>query len=369
MLIKTSKNNKKGFTLIELLVVIAIIGLLATISVVALNNSRARARDSRRASDIKQIHTALELYFNANDKYPDNLEDLEAALLMNPVPTAPTPADGDCDDSDNTYVYNKIEDKNYSLSYCLGNNTGGLLAGPSYASPAHLQSGGLSSFNCGDVFTDSRDGNTYATVQIGAQCWMAENLNHDDNVCSSATWVNFEDESWCGCYENDSSNCDNHGLLYQWSVAINICPTGWKLPSDEDWNVLENTVVGIINSPNPQYPCFTSELEADIGWKRCADDTGTNEGANGVGKALKETGLGFGDGVGTNLVGFNAKLPGARNGDGLYYHINSFAPIWTSTSYSTPNRVWYRLWCGCASTIARFDGNKANAFPVRCLLN
>ena len=53
--------NKKGFTLIELLVVIAIIGLLSTMAVVSLNNARAKARDARRLSDIKQLSTILEL--------------------------------------------------------------------------------------------------------------------------------------------------------------------------------------------------------------------------------------------------------------------------------------------------------------------
>ncbi|PIW79613.1 MAG: pilus assembly protein, partial [Parcubacteria group bacterium CG_4_8_14_3_um_filter_48_16] len=55
--------NKKGFTLIELLVVIAIIGLLSTLAVVALNNARLKARDAKRIADIKQIQTALELYY------------------------------------------------------------------------------------------------------------------------------------------------------------------------------------------------------------------------------------------------------------------------------------------------------------------
>ncbi len=151
-MLREYKQNKPAFTLIELLVVIAIIGLLATLSVVALNNARARARDSRRASDIKQIHTALELYFNANHEYPNNLEDLETALLMNPVPTAPTPADGDCNNSDNIYTYTKIDDKDYVLSYCLGNDTGGLSAGISYASPLYLQEApGGSSLNSGLV--------------------------------------------------------------------------------------------------------------------------------------------------------------------------------------------------------------------------
>ena len=61
---------KKGFTLIELLVVIAIIALLSTLSVVALNSARAKSRDARRVSDIKQLRTALEMYFDQNMAYP-----------------------------------------------------------------------------------------------------------------------------------------------------------------------------------------------------------------------------------------------------------------------------------------------------------
>jgi general secretion pathway protein G len=62
--------NKKGFTLIELLVVIAIIGLLSTLAVVALSSARLKARDSKRLSDLKQVQTALELYFTDNNAYP-----------------------------------------------------------------------------------------------------------------------------------------------------------------------------------------------------------------------------------------------------------------------------------------------------------
>ena len=62
--------NKKGFTLIELLVVIAIIGLLSTLAVVALGSAREKARDSKRLSDLKQVQTALELYYTDNNAYP-----------------------------------------------------------------------------------------------------------------------------------------------------------------------------------------------------------------------------------------------------------------------------------------------------------
>jgi prepilin-type N-terminal cleavage/methylation domain-containing protein len=62
---------KKGFTLLELLVVIAIIGVLASIVMASLNSARSKARDAKRLSDVSQIKTALELYFNQYGYYPD----------------------------------------------------------------------------------------------------------------------------------------------------------------------------------------------------------------------------------------------------------------------------------------------------------
>ena len=73
MFLADSRKKNGGFTLIELLVVIAIIGLLATLAVVSLNNARAKSRDAKRVSDIRQLQTALELYFSDNDIYPNNV--------------------------------------------------------------------------------------------------------------------------------------------------------------------------------------------------------------------------------------------------------------------------------------------------------
>jgi prepilin-type N-terminal cleavage/methylation domain-containing protein len=66
-----SRASTPAFTLAELLVVIAIIGILSTLSVVALNNARSRARDTSRLSDARQIGTALEMYFDTNGAYPE----------------------------------------------------------------------------------------------------------------------------------------------------------------------------------------------------------------------------------------------------------------------------------------------------------
>jgi len=65
------KKNKRAFTLIELLVVVAIIGLLAAIAVIALNQARPKARDAKRVADVRQIQTALEMYFLDQNAYPD----------------------------------------------------------------------------------------------------------------------------------------------------------------------------------------------------------------------------------------------------------------------------------------------------------
>jgi len=64
------KNKTKGFTLIELLVVVAIIGMLATIVLVSLNTARAKARDTRRLADLRQVSLALEMHYDDGNSYP-----------------------------------------------------------------------------------------------------------------------------------------------------------------------------------------------------------------------------------------------------------------------------------------------------------
>lgn len=123
-------KNKQGFTLIELLVVIAIIGMLSTLSILALNSARVRSRDARRISDVRQIQTALEMYYNDNSDYPSTTTSL-VSTYMKAVPTPPTPTDGSfCPTAQPEYTYTRSgtleSNRTYTLVYCLGATTSGI---------------------------------------------------------------------------------------------------------------------------------------------------------------------------------------------------------------------------------------------------
>ncbi|MFA6171147.1 MAG: prepilin-type N-terminal cleavage/methylation domain-containing protein [Patescibacteria group bacterium] len=139
-------RKQKGFTLIELLVVIAIIGLLSTLAVVSLNNARQKSRDARRVSDVKQIQTALELFYNDVNGYPQTAgvttggtvtgpTSTGTTVYMSAVPTNPTPRP--TGGTDYTYT-NTLSGASYTLTYQLEGASGGLIAGAHTATPAGL---------------------------------------------------------------------------------------------------------------------------------------------------------------------------------------------------------------------------------------
>ena len=94
-------------------------------------------------------------------------------------------------------------------------------------------------------YVSDYDGNKYPTIKIGDQIWMAENLN--------VTHYSNGEEIISFCYDNDTAYCNRYGRLYTWG-SLNtenatdsmpgICPTNWHVPSDEEWDVMLDTIGG-----------------------------------------------------------------------------------------------------------------------------
>ncbi len=129
MFLFNRKKIRQGFTLIELLVVIAIIGLLSTISIIALNQARSKARDSRRLADMHQLVNAMNMYYDQYDGYPPLTDadmtglDLSADNVFIPDLASAGLISSDMKDPWNTpspfyYMYMTPAYSNFSTSWC-----------------------------------------------------------------------------------------------------------------------------------------------------------------------------------------------------------------------------------------------------------
>lgn len=162
-----------------------------------------------------------------------------------------------------------------------------------------------------EILIDSRDGKTYKTVKIGSQTWMAENLA-------------FKADSGCWVYDNHPFRyLANYGYLYAWEVSKNVCPTGWHLPSKDEFEKLIN-------------------------------NAGKNE--NEAGKALLPTGT----------SGFSAQF-GGYLGNG-YESINSVGYFWSSSPYDADYRWRLDLDNNYDPPKAKISvGYKDLFYSVRCI--
>jgi uncharacterized protein (TIGR02145 family) len=206
------------------------------------------------------------------------------------------------------------------------------------------------------------DGNTYRTVKIGDQWWMAENLkathyqNGDTipNVTNSAAWEGLTTGAYCE-QNNDISNVTVYGRLYNWFAATdsrNIAPAGWHVSTDVDWQQLE-MFLGL------------TYFQAAFG----NAFRGTDEGGK-----LKEVGtthwLSPNTGA-TNETGFSGLPGGYRNGIGSYDNSIGYCTfIWTSTeAYDdwADGFAKYRNLSSNDSRIYRLHDYMTSGFSVRCV--
>ncbi len=202
---------------------------------------------------------------------------------------------------------------------------------------------------------DSRDGKVYNSVQIGTQCWMAENLNVGIMIQGGEETTN-NDTIEKYCYNNELDSCTKYGGLYQWDEMMQyvttegvqgICPTGWHLPSDDEWKTMEMHL-------------GMSQAQTDAtGWR------GTDEGGK-----LKETGTTHWKSPNTgatNTSGFTALPGGYRNAVGYFGNLGSNGFWWSATANGSPN-AWSRYLSYSSDKV--FRGNylgKDYGFSVRCL--
>lgn len=214
-------------------------------------------------------------------------------------------------------------------------------------------------FSCGQDFTDDRDGETYATVQVGDQCWMAESLRIDCESYDSNYNNVGEAEEWSG-----SNNCgeipDYNHLHYQWDVAMDgsttegvqgLCPDEWRVPSDDDWRVLEG------NSDSTwSYQDFLDWDSNDTGYR--GDD---------VGDRLKDEEEEWFYSSPKTVTGVDL-LPGGSRLDSGFISSLGWVGMWWTSSESGDGEAWTRRLDDTGGEVSRVDYNsKESGLSINCM--
>jgi len=232
-------------------------------------------------------------------------------------------------------------------------------------------------FTCGDTL--SYESKNYDTVLIGNQCWLAENLDYDDG-CSSNGWVNESDTGWCGYY-NGSSTDDTYGLLYQWSAAMNgtttegaqgICPSGWHLPTHDEYTTLERQICSDIGNSDcdTTFPYNTSTIGYLGDGEAPAMAASTTLWTDGL--LVQDTTNFATSGLDVFPAGYRYYFSGDYFPAGYRYYFSgdyasrsNNALLWSSTEDGT--NAWLRYLDYNYTGVTRSSDDKANGFSVRCL--
>ena len=174
----------------------------------------------------------------------------------------------------------------------------------------------------GSFLTDV-EGREYKTVRIGGQIWMAENMKTSKATDGLNVKSYFPD--------NDKNNFEKYGRLYTWNVARSLCPQGWRLPTDNDWEILRNYL-------------------------------GSHAGAK-----LKDTLSWISPGFNTsNETHFSARPAGYANFNSSETYFGTRTVFWSSTAKDT-SHIWCRLMINNVDSLVRLTENPHKAVSVRCV--
>jgi uncharacterized protein (TIGR02145 family) len=198
---------------------------------------------------------------------------------------------------------------------------------------------------CGIPVTDARDGKTYSTVQIGTQCWMAQNLNAGTRINGGQAQANNAIiEKYC--YADLEANCDVYGGLYQWNEMMQftttpgvqgICPAGWHLPTDAELTTLTTYLGGLTDAGGKMKEAGTTHWSSP------------NTGA-------------------TNESGFTVLPASYRDYLGQFSGVLGVrAALWTSTQNGSTYGWDYSLFNDSGSVTRNNGAMKVNGFSVRCV--
>ena len=195
------------------------------------------------------------------------------------------------------------------------------------------------------------EGNVYRTVKIGKQEWLAVNLRtttYNDgtpipNVTSDSDWSNLTSCAYAWYENNEAAYKYAYGALYNWYAIEtgNLCPTGWRVPTDADWTTLidyaggEGIAAGKLKSTR-------TEPHPHPRWRSPNTDA-------------------------TNEYGFYA-LPGGSRAEinGTFYSAG-ISGFWWSSTETFPSRAWYRSMFYGDGSVSRYSFDKKNGFSVRCI--
>ena len=244
----------------------------------------------------------------------------------------------DCDDGSSSSVTPKSSDSETSVS---SSSTKSSSSSVESSSSSQIGCKTETEDNCeyGELL-DDRDGQTYKTVKIGDQWWMAENLNF------------VADSSFC--YKNEETNCAKYGRLYRWAAAVGksesecgygktcslpsgniqgVCPSGWHLPTQTEWNTLFASVGGSSTAG--------TKLKSTSGWNHSGD--------------------------GSDAFGFSVLPAGNRGDNGIYGSEGDHAFFWSSTEYGNSSAYNMYLFYGRDDVYLCYESSKRVGYSVRCI--